>query len=210
MVATVITTQFTKKYNHLHFKRTERKNTTMNNTDRITLSKKMSYALRHCPEEFGLDMAPDASVFLDDLLKALEANTDDILYVVRHDNKGRFSYNSETGRIWCKHGHTIDGVNPDLEIVDSSVSDLPEVLYHGTKDQFIKSVMKDGLKHMDRNFVHLTPSKETARSVADRRSGKSIILKVNMRDLLNSKYTLYKSGEVYLIEHVASDLLSFA
>ena len=209
MASTIEATQLTKKYNHLHFKRTERKKT-MNNTDRIALSKKMSYALRHCPEEFGLDMAPDASVLLDDLLKALGANTDDILYVVRHDNKGRFTYNPETGRIWCKHGHTIDGVNPDLEIVDSSAKDLPEVLYHGTKDQFIKSVMKDGLKHMDRNFVHLTPSKETARSVADRRSGKSVILKVYTNNLLNSGYTLYKSGEVYLIEHVAPDLVSFA
>lgn len=124
-------------------------------------------------------------------------------------NKGRFTYNPETGRIWCKHGHTIDGVNPDLEVVDSSSSDLPEVLYHGTKEQFIKSVMKDGLKHMDRNFVHLTPSLETARSVADRRSGKSVILKVSTRDLLDS-CILYKSGEVYLIEHVAPSLLSFA
>ena len=182
----------------------------MNNTDRITFSKKMSYALRHRPEEFGLDMAPDASVFLDDLSKALEASTDDILYVVRHDNKGRFAYNPETGKIWCKHGHTIDGVNPDLEVVVLSVDNLPEVLYHGTKEQFIKSVMKDGLKHMDRNFVHLTPSLKTAKSVAGRRSGKSVILKVNMNDLLNSGHTLYKSGEVYLIEHVAPDLLSFA
>lgn len=182
----------------------------MNNTDRITLSKKMSYALRHRPEEFGLNMAPDASVLLNDLSKALEASTDDILYVVRHDNKGRFTFNPETGRIWCKHGHTIDGVNPDLEVVDSSVSDLPKVLYHGTKEKFIKSVMKDGLKHMDRNFVHLTPSLETARNVADRRSGKSVILKVSTSDLLGSGYTLYKSGEVYLIEHVAPSLLSFA
>ena len=165
----------------------KREKNTMKNTDRITLSKKMSYALRHRPEEFGLDMAPDASVLLDEFSKALEASTDDILYVVRHDNKGRFTYNPETGRIWCKHGHTIDGVNPDLEVVDSSVSDLPEVLYHGTKDQFIKSVMKDGLKHMDRNFVHLSTS-----------------------DLLGSGYTLYKSGEVYLIEHVAPSLLRFA
>lgn len=182
----------------------------MNNTDRITLSKKMSYALRHRPEEFGLDMAPDASVLLDDLSKMLEVSTDDILYVVRHNNKGRFSYNPETGRIWCKHGHTIDGVNPDLEVVDYSDDDLPEVLYHGTKDQFIKSVMNDGLKHMDRNFVHLTPSVATARSVADRRSGKSVILKVSTSDLLGSGYTLYKSGEVYLIERVAPSLLSFA
>lgn len=188
----------------------KREKNTMKNTDRIILSKKMSYALRHRPEEFGLDMAPDASVLLDEFSKALKTSIDDILYVVRHDNKGRFTYNPETGRIWCKHGHTIDGVNPDLEIVDSSVSDLPEVLYHGTKDQFIKSVMKDGLKHMDRNFVHLTPSVDTARSVAGRRSGKSVILKVKMRDLLNSGHTLYKSGEVYLIEHVAPDLLSFA
>lgn len=182
----------------------------MNNTDRITLSKKMSYALRHCPEEFGLEMSLDASVLLDNFSKAIEASTDDILYVVRHDNKGRFTYNPETGRIWCKHGHTINGVNPDLEVVDSSFSNLPEVLYHGTKDQFIKSVMKDGLKHMDRNFVHLTPSVETARKVANRRSGKSVILKVSTRDLIDSGYTLYKSGEVYLIEHVAPSLLSFA
>jgi len=189
---------------------TELRKNMMNNTDRITLSKKMSYALRHRPEEFGLEMSLDASVLLDDLSKALGASTDDILYVVRHDNKGRFTYNPETGRIWCKHGHTIDGVNPDLEVVDSSSSDLPEVLYHGTKEQFIKSVMKDGLKHMDRNFVHLTPSLETARSVADRRSGKSVILKVSTRDFLDSGYILYKSGEVYLIEHVAPSLLSFA
>ena len=182
----------------------------MNNTDRITLSKKMSYALRHRPDEFGLDMAPDASVFLDDLSKALGTSTDDILYVVRHDNKGRFTYNPETSRIWCKHGHTIDGVNPDLEIVDSSADDLPGVLYHGTKDHFIKSIMRDGLRNMDRNFVHLTPSLETARSVADRRSGKSVILKVSMDNLLGSGYTLYKSGEVYLIEHVSPDLVSFA
>lgn len=187
-----------------------RENNIMNNIDRITLSKKMSYALRHRPEEFGLDMAPDASVLLDDLSEAIKASTDDILYVVRHDNKGRFTFNPETGRIWCKHGHTIDGVNPDLEVVDSSTDGFPEVLYHGTKEQFIKSVMKDGLKHMDRNFVHLTPSLETARSVADRRSGKSVILKVSTDTLLKSGHTLYKSGEVYLIEHVAPDLLSFA
>lgn len=188
----------------------KREKNIMKNNDRITLSKKMSYALRHRPEEFGLDMAPDASVLLDDLSKALKTSTDDILYVVRHDNKGRFAYSPETGRIWCKHGHTIDGINPDLEVVDSSADSLPGILYHGTKEQFIKSVMKDGLKHMDRNFVHLTPSLETAKSVADRRSGKSVILKVNTNNLLNSGYTLHKSGEVYLIEYVSPSLLSFA
>jgi putative RNA 2'-phosphotransferase len=45
----------------------------------------------------------------------------------------------------------------------------PHVLYHGTVDRFLASIMAEGLKKGKRHHVHLSKDTETARKVGARR-----------------------------------------
>ena len=53
-------------------------------------SKKISYALRHAPDKFGLDMKEDGFVLLADLCDKLDIPLDDVRNIVDNDNKQRF------------------------------------------------------------------------------------------------------------------------
>lgn len=111
------------------------------------LSRKMAYALRHGPGDFGMDLAADGSIRLTWFAAAMQATVEEIKEVVENDPKGRFLI--EGRRIRAVHGHSI----PVLAASVPSVA--PEWLYHGTKAAYVESIINQGLMRMDRQHVHL-------------------------------------------------------
>ena len=145
----------------------------------VSLSKAMSKALRHQPERLGIRLAPDGSVGLDELMNALNrrggwprALTEaDIMQVVEHGSKQRFAV--EDGRIRARYGHSI-------ALDEAYVPSVPPaVLYHGTSQRFLDSILDEGLLPMDRQVVHLSTDVETAWTVGRRHGGKTVILTVD-------------------------------
>lgn len=136
--------------------------------DTLKLSKHISYALRHKPEEFGLTLAEGGWVDVDDLIEALRKrqwkalNLDMLQMIVDSDSKGR--YEISDGRIRAVYGHS---AKVDMDMV---LTEPPHILYHGTPSRtYREHIEEEGLSHMGRQYVHLTEDRSLARTVAERR-----------------------------------------
>ena len=84
------------------------------------------------------------------------------------------------------YGHSID-VNLGLEPTTP-----PPVLYHGTAEKYIDSIMKEGLRPRKRNFVHLSETMDMAKQVGTRH-GKPIVLAIDTEAMISARYKFYKA-----------------
>lgn len=145
----------------------------------VSLSKALSKALRHRPERLGITLAPDGSVALAELVDALNRRGGwprtlteaDVMQVVEHGTKQRFAV--EGGRIRARYGHSIP-----LAIAYEP-AEPPAILYHGTSEASVSSIMDEGLLPMGRQVVHLSADVATARQVGRRHGGRTVILQVD-------------------------------
>jgi len=178
---------------------------TMNDDRRRMISKAMSYLLRHNPEKFHVLLDPEGFAHLDDLIKALGRKykgltKEDVLEVVSKCEKGRFEINGEDIRA-C-YGHSIS------TRINYKPIGPPEVLLHGTARRFVDEIMKEGLKPMDRQYVHLTVREDFAREVGRRRDRDPVILKVEARKAYMDGIKFYKANEnFYLADYIPARYL---
>src|SRR5579864_1959338 len=134
------------------------------------LSKTMSHALRHKPEQYKLTLDNEGWVPTQDLLVALRQHRNawhsltevDLVEVIRQSEKQRFEI--QDGKIRAFYGHSI------AEKVEHQPTQPPTVLYHGTTPQAARTIRVEGLRPMKRQYVHLSADKATAIQVARRRT----------------------------------------
>lgn len=173
---------------------------------RIRISKYMSYLLRHNPE--GLKMDDEGFVDLGELLAKMrrmypEVDAHFIMKIVEGGDRRRFEIRD--GKIRALYGHSIP-VRISFE-EDHEVS----VLYHGTTHEAAFKILREGLKPMRRNWVHLSPTIELARRVALRRTNRPVILRVDAARARMDGLKFYKAcEEVYLSEELPPRYLSIA
>lgn len=171
--------------------------------NRIRLSKTLSYILRHHPEDFGLQLNPNGTVEIKEMVKALNRKfknitKEDLEKVVRKDKKGRFSLLDNKTKIRANYGHSIKGIDLNYEPVTP-----PEILFHGTARKFKAPILKQGLKPMNRNFTHLSKNYTEAIKTGKRRDPKPIIFKIKAKLMYDNGYEFYKTGkEIYLTKTV--------
>ncbi len=174
----------------------------MKRSDETKLSKFMSLVLRHAPEKAGLTLSKDGWVPFEDLATVLKqrfgASPEDIRAVVANNDKKRFVIENDRIRAAQGHSVTVDlGLQPEVP---------PEVLYHGTTENFWRSIQKEGLKPGSRQHVHLSPDVETARRVAIRRKGPHVILILPAKQLHSDGHVFYLSQNgVWLTDRVPAD-----
>lgn len=167
-------------------------------------SKKISYLLRHNPEDLTMDT--EGFVEVSDLLEKLDIKMSKLEKIVEKNDKKRFTFNDDKTKIRANQGHSIDGIDLGLK------SKKPPIyLYHGTSPSFLDSIMQTGIKKRTRNHVHLSPDVETAYSVGKRHSGKDtepIILQVNasLMDFNGFKFSQSKNG-VWLTDLIPPEYL---
>lgn len=175
----------------------------------VSLSKAMSKALRHQPERLGITLAPDGSVELSVLVDAFNSRggwprpitEDDVMQVVEHGTKQRFAV--EGGRIRARYGHSIP-----LK-VEYQKADPPAVLYHGTAEHNLDSILAEGLLPMGRQVVHLSADVETARMVGSRHGGHTVILQVDAAAAAQDGITFYQgNSDTWLADAVPAAYLS--
>lgn len=169
-------------------------------TDRYTgLSKYLSYVLRHHPEEANLELDEEGFAELEDVLDALEhtehswATREAIETLIENSEKRRFEIRGE--RIRALYGHSI-GVEID------QAEKPPKKLYHGTSPHSLSSIMEDGLKPMDRQYVHLSLSEEEAIEVGKRHHPEPKILEIDALSAWEDGIKFYKRGDLYLSESI--------
>jgi putative RNA 2'-phosphotransferase len=139
------------------------------------LGKLLAYVLRHRPDAAGLELDAAGWVGVDELVAGLRrtgrvVTADDVRAAVAADAKRR--YELTAGRIRAAQGHSV-GVDLGLK-----VRRPPDVLYHGTVQRFLPSILATGLRPDSRQFVHLSADVATATAVGARR-GTPVVLVVD-------------------------------
>ena len=173
----------------------------------IRVSKYLAKYLRHAPHELGLTLQPGGWVSVDDLLEATRSHGfpisyDELVESVETNDKRRFSFDETGDLIRANQGHSVE-VDLHLE-----AKEPPEILYHGTVERFLMSIMEEGLNKGRRHHVHLSKDVETARKVGARR-GKPVVLRIESGRMYRDGHTFYLSSNgVWLTDAVPPEYLA--
>ena len=172
----------------------------MSNND-IRHSKFLSLVLRHQPEKIGVSLDPNGWIEVDTLLEAMarhgkRLSRESLERLIRESEKQRFALSEDGLRIRANQGHSVE---VDLALAPQTP---PEILYHGTVDRFMDSILANGLLKGNRHHVHLSADVETAQKVGQRR-GKPVILEVLAGEMHRAGRLFYLSENgVWLTEEV--------
>lgn len=169
-------------------------------------SRLLSLVLRHKPETINLRLDEAGWADVDHLLQQLEAHghstdMESLKEMVKTNNKQRFAFNEDMTKIRANQGHSIK--------VDHGYAPVtpPEVLYHGTAEKSVQSILTSGLEKRSRHHVHLSEVLETAISVG-KRHGSPVILEVKARLMYEKGYEFFCSeNQVWLTEMVPVEFL---
>jgi putative RNA 2'-phosphotransferase len=125
--------------------------------------------------------------------------------IVRTDNKQRYSYSADGKKIRANQGHSLGEV--DIKFEEKAP---PEVLFHGTVQESIDPIMQQGIRKMQRNYVHLSSDYVTATKVGGRR-GEPVVLRVLAGEMHKAGYKFFLSDNgVWLTYHVPSQFIDLA
>ncbi len=148
-----------------------------NSTSLVRLSKRISQILRHDPASAGVVLGAAGSVALGELVDALRREVEFagttaelITLAAAAGEKPRFDLTH--GLIRARWGHSID------ESIVHPVVPPPERLFHGTSHAAWSTILVEGLRPMTRQYVHLSPDRETARIVGARHDRTPLLLGV--------------------------------
>lgn len=172
----------------------------------VKISKYLSKHLRHRPERLGLRLAPGGWVAVDDLLSSCAAHDfpltrAELEEVVARNDKRRFSFDESGERIRANQGHSVE---VDLQL---RAAEPPPVLYHGTGERAAPLIGEAGIRKMGRHHVHLSPDRETARTVGARR-GRPVVFAVDAAAMSAAGHEFYVSANgVWLVEAVPPQYL---
>ncbi len=172
------------------------------NMNYIGLSKEISYALRHAPWEYELEMDEEGWVPVEQLLNALHRDKKwvdicetDLIRMIEQSEKKR--HELKDGKIRAFYGHSIP-----MKILREEQMP-PDVLYHGTARRFLESIKEKGLLPQGRQYVHLSQDIETAENVGKRRDDKPCILIIDAKRAWDEGIKFYLGNEkVWLADTV--------
>ena len=166
-------------------------NTHSSDTD-AEVSKFLSYILRHKPEAIRLCLDSEGWADVAALLhlaarhgKAI--SHEQLAQVVAQSDKKRFAFSEDGLRMRAVQGHSSNQVD-----IRFTPQPPPELLFHGTAERFMESIQAKGLLPGERQYVHLSPDKKTAKAVG-KRHGKAVVLMVRSSDMAQDGFLFYLS-----------------
>jgi putative RNA 2'-phosphotransferase len=173
------------------------------------LSKFLSLVLRHQPDVIGIELDEQGWVNVDKLLKNAAAkgktiNRDVLTHIVETNAKKRFAFSDDGLKIRASQGHSVEvelGYEPQTP---------PDILYHGTGEKSVDSILNTGLEKRSRQHVHLSHEMETAFKVGQRH-GKPTLFYVLAGEMHNNGFEFYHSANgVWLTDEVPAKFLRLA
>jgi putative RNA 2'-phosphotransferase len=168
------------------------------------ISRFLSLVLRHEPAKIGISLDLQGWVAVDDLLAAVPFPLDrtTLERLVRDNDKQRFALSTDGLMIRANQGHS---VTVDLSLAPETP---PHLLFHGTVEKFLASILGQGLLKGSRHHVHLSATDDTARKVGARR-GQPVVLSVAADQMTKDGYVFFRSANgVWLTDHVPPHYLS--
>ena len=147
----------------------------------VQASKFLSLLLRHDPSSIGLVLSADGWARVSDLIelsqgRRVQFSRELLAEVVRSNDKQRFELSADGEYVRARQGHSIE---VDLGLIPQRP---PDVLYHGTAQRSLDSILASGLNKRERQHVHLSHDPDTALKVGQRH-GSPIVLRIDARGL---------------------------
>ncbi|MCB1216994.1 RNA 2'-phosphotransferase [bacterium] len=177
--------------------------------DELTrISRTISHALRHAPQEYGIELDREGWVELGTLLAALrqkgrrfrDVDESSVLDLMAIAEKQRFEL--DNGRIRAVYGHSIE------QPISYMAKQPPQYLYHGTTSRALDVIMREGLKCMNRQKVHLSSGTETATIVGARRQKAPVIVRVRALEANSAGVGFYYCNQdIWLSDDVGPEWL---
>jgi putative RNA 2'-phosphotransferase len=174
----------------------------------IKISRKLSYILRHHPDEIGLQLDEQGwgsvAYILSKLKIAGEPLSMEMLQeVVANNDKKRFAFNADYSMIRANQGHSVE---VELGYV---AQEPPALLFHGTASKSLQSIKGQGLVKGSRHHVHLSTDEATAKKVGQRH-GSPVILKVKAKAMHEAGHAFFLSENgVWLTDLVPIQFIHF-
>lgn len=155
------------------------------------ISTLLSLILRHKPETIGIVLDnngwTDVAILIEQFNQHYFYIDKEILeYVVETNSKKRFAFNEDHSKIRASQGHSVH-----IDVAYPPQKPLP-VLYHGTGEKSVDSIMATGLQKRQRCHVHLSADIETA-IIVGRRHGKPCIFQIDAEAMYNDMYDFFLS-----------------
>jgi putative RNA 2'-phosphotransferase len=172
------------------------------------LTRMMAGCLRHFPQKYGLKLDQHGWASIDDLVTGIIRKVPRFRFlkpshihaIVQTDDKGR--YEIKNGLIRATYGHTL---NIDLDL---PTDNIPSNLFYPVPKSKCEEILRDGIKPVRRNKVHLSGSVE-----ACVKAGVSIkedieVLEVDAEAMQKDGIKIMRAGKVvYLTDHVPPQYL---
>jgi putative RNA 2'-phosphotransferase len=174
----------------------------------ISISKFLSYVLRHEPQAIDLELDQEGWANIAELIDGarksghiLDVNL--IRSVVASSDKKRFAISDDGLRIRAVQGHSTKTVSIGYE-----EKMPPEFLYHGTATRFLASIHDEGLCSGKRQYVHLSGDTQTAIAVGQR-YGKPVVLKIKSLLMHQQGFKFFQAENgVWQTNHVPAAFIS--
>jgi putative RNA 2'-phosphotransferase len=165
------------------------------------ISKFLSLVLRHQPGKIGIKLDEqgwtDTAILISQLrLNGVSIDMPILQYIVDTNPKKRFALDEKGDRIRANQGHSVD---VDLGY---STQTPPVILFHGTSQTAVASILETGLDKRSRHHVHLSAVVETALQVGQRH-GTPVIFEVLAGEMFADGFLFYLAENgVWLTETV--------
>jgi putative RNA 2'-phosphotransferase len=169
------------------------------------ISRFLTYLLRHRPKEYPLVFDKRGFADWPDVVELVQerfydVTEDDIRAVVTDSKKQRFELQDDKVRATYGHSFPVE--------LGEETAQPPDRLYYGTARDLAESMLRNGLKPRDRQYVHLSISAEEAESVARRHDPSPAIIIVDARGAHGEGIHFHQSGPLFLVESVPAKFLS--
>jgi RNA:NAD 2''-phosphotransferase len=170
------------------------------------LSKFLSLVLRHQPEAIGIQLDQGGWADVAELIEkannhGMKFDREILDHIVATNSKKRFAFNDTLDKIRASQGHSVE---IELGYINQKP---PQILFHGTSEKFVQSILETGLNKRHRQHVHLSSDFDTAIKVGQRH-GKPFVFKVLAEQMYNDKFQFFISDNgVWLTDNVPTKYL---
>jgi RNA:NAD 2'-phosphotransferase (TPT1/KptA family) len=158
------------------------------------LSKHLSYILRHNPKGLRLDKEGFANV--EDILQILKVSEKELEELIASSEKERFEI--KNGKIRARYGHS----KVKVKYRPAEYREPPEVLYHGTSEEVVNSILKEGIEPRGRRFVHLSEDIDEAYKTGRRHTDCPKVLVIKAKEAYDAGIRFISQKGIWLTEYI--------